>query len=301
MTKKTKNKKTPPPSLSQSKVEHLKNGNTEISITIPWETVSNAYQKSLASLSKTAKIKGFRPGKAPTNLVEQKLGKDKIYQEMLKNLLTQAYLEAIKTHHLLPIISPQLNLISSEEEKDWTVKATTAELPKFGLGNYKEAIRKELAPEKIWTPGKERKGEKEKKTDPDQVLSKIFATLLKTIKIDLPQVLVENEANRSLSRLIDQTGRLGMTVDQYLSSIGKTSAQIREEFQAQATESIKLELILSRIASEEKIKVSEEEVEAMIKATGDEKIQKSLQTPSQKVYIRQVLRKRKAIDILSKL
>ena len=297
----SKNKPTPISlSLSQSKLERKENGNLEIKITIPQEIIAKAYQKALQKMSESAKIKGFRPGKAPTAMAEKALGKEKIYQEMAKTLLTDVYLEAIKTHKIIPIVNPKLDLVSAEEGKDWQVTAVTAEIPEIILGDYKEKIKKELAAEKIWVPGKD-KTEEKKEESIEKKLQKTLQTLIRDIKMKIPQILIEQEAARMLSQLIDQTTKLGLTVEQYLTSVGKNTDQLRAEYEKQAEESIKLELILSEIANQENIKIEDEEIEKMIQATTSKNIKKPLETPRQKTYLRQILRKRKAIDILLSL
>lgn len=274
-------------------------GTIELTITIPRNKVSEAYQKTLAQVAKGIEIKGFRKGKAPLNKVEEKIGKTKIYEEVLKTLIPEVYLEAVKEHNLKPIVNPQISVISLAEGKNWQIKAITCELPNVDLSDYKEGIRKVLASEKIWVPGKKKEEVTEEK-ESDR-LRKIFQTLLNTVKVQIPELLIQDEVARMLSRLIDQTGRLGLTVEQYLSSVGKTSDQLRQEYRQQAEESIKLELILSTIADQEKIEVSDEETKRMIEASPDEKTRKEMDTPIQRTYIRQLLRKRKVIDNLSKL
>jgi len=274
-------------------------GTIELTITVPKKRVSEAYQKTLRQLAKDAEIKGFRKGKAPLKKVEETIGKTKIYEEVLKSLIPEVYVEAVKEQKVKPIINPQISVVSLEEGKDWQIKAITCELPELKLGDYKGEIKKALASEKIWVPGKD----KEKKTEEkeSEQLGKIFQILLKTIKIQIPELLIQEEVNRMLSRLVDQTGRLGLTVEQYLVSIGKTSDQIRQEYRQQAEESLKLELILSAIADEEKIQVDNSEIQKMIDAAPDEKTKKAMEIPTQRAYLRQLLRKRKAIDILTKL
>lgn len=292
-------KTSPPVSLSQSQTSALDNGNLEIKFTIPWETVSAHYQKTLKSLAAKAKIKGFRPGKAPANLVEKSLGKEKIYQELLKTLLTEIYLEALTTHKLRPVVNPQFRLISAPENQDWQAVATTAQLPEIKVEGYQEKVKKEIAPAKIWTPGQ--KTADKNSQDTSQKLSRVLEALLKTIPVKLPAILVEEEVNRLLSRLIDQTGRLGITVDQYLASINKKAADIKDEYRHQAEESLKLELILAAIADNDQVKVDENEIEKMIQATKDGKVKTDLSDPNQKAYLRQILRKRKVLDNLAVL
>jgi FKBP-type peptidyl-prolyl cis-trans isomerase (trigger factor) len=281
-----------------SALNKLQDGSLELTITVPWPKVENSYQKVLEKIAKQTTVKGFRKGKAPVKIVEKEVGKQKIFEETLKEILPQAYLEAIKEHHLKPIVNPQITLLKAEENKDWQFKALTCELPQVELGNYKEYVKKALAAEKIWVPGKDKKPEKEGESEK---IDKIFKALLENAKVDLPKILVEDEVNRMLSRLIDQTARLGLTVEQYLASTGKTSEQIKNEYQNQAQETLKLELILSSIADEEKIQITEEEVQKMIEAIPEEETKKSFQTPEQKIYLIQILRKRRVIDNLAKL
>ena len=275
-------------------------GTIELTITIPQKRVQKAFDETLAKLSSEATVRGFRKGKAPIKLVEKKLGKSKVYEKVLKDLIPVVYVEAVKQENLKPIISPKIKVASLEENKDWQITATTCEWPKINLKDYRGEVKKALASEKIWVPDKG----KEKKPTPEkqgQKLDKIFKTLLETIKVKIPQALIEDEVSRMLSRLIDQTKALGLTVEQYLVSTGKTQEQLREEYQKQAEETLKLEFVLSAIADEEKVEIKDDEVEKMIQAVPDQKAKKSLDNPAQRAYVRQLLRKRAVIDKLSQL
>lgn len=284
-----------------SAINKLQDGTIELTINIPWRRIQQAYDKNIEMVAKEANIKGFRKGKAPKKVVEKNIDKQTVYQEVLKSLITDLYVETIKEHQLKPIVNPQINVTSMEDGKDWQVKAVTCEFPKIELGDYKQAVKKELAADKIWVPGKD-KEDKEKKPDSEnQKLDKIFKALLENVKFSIPTILLQEEVNRMLSRLIEQTSKLGLTVEQYLTSIGKNSDQIKEEYQQQAEQTLKLELILSAIADEQKIQVTDQEVQKMIDAIPEENSRKAFEKEEQKIYIRQLLRKRQAIDNLSKL
>ncbi len=282
-----------------SALNKLPDGTIELTINIPWKRVSQAYQKKLEELTKAITVKGFRKGKAPLNLVEKQLDKTAAYQEILKEVIPDLYVEAVKEHKIKPIANPQVSVLSLQEKKDWQIKAVTCELPEIKLGNYREAVKKSLASDKIWVPGKDK--EQKKQEGESKKLEQIFKALLEEIKFFLPEILVQDEVNKMLSRLLDQTKQLGLTVEQYLASTGKTAEQIKGEYQKQAEQTIKLELILSKIADEEKIKVSEAQVEKMIQAIPEKESQESFKNQAQKAYIRQLLRKRQVIDNLAKL
>jgi len=282
-----------------SALNKLPDGTIELTINIPWKRVSLTYQKKLEQLAKVVDVKGFRKGKAPLKMVEKQLNKTTVYQEILKEIIPNLYLETVKEYKLKPIVNPQVSVISLEENKDWQIKAVTCEIPEIKLGKYKEEIRKALASDKIWIPGKDK--EKQAQESESKKLGKIFKTLIGSIKFEVPEILIQEEANKMLSKLIDQTNQLGLTLEQYLASSGKTADQIKKEYQAQAQQTIKLELILSKIADEEKVKVTNDQVEKMIKSIPEKETQKSFKSEAQKAYIRQILRKRQVIDNLSKL
>ena len=281
-----------------SALNRLADGTIEITITIPKGRVAVSYQKTLQALAKEVQIKGFRRGKAPLVLAEKEIQKTKIYEEVLKTLIPEIYLESVKEHNLKPIINPRVTIIALEENKDWQIKATTCELPAINLGNYQEAVRKVLSVDKIWVPGKDKTTPPK---DENQRLEKIFQTLLEAVKVQIPEILIQDEVDRMLSRLIDQTAKLGLTVEQYLASSGKTKEQLRVEYRREAEKSLKLEFILVAIADQEKIEIPESEVAKMIAAVPDEKSRQALTNPAQQAYIRQLLRKRQVIDNLSKL
>lgn len=197
-------------------------------------------------------------------------------------------------------MNPKIQVVSLEENKDWQFKATTAELPAIKLGDYKEAVRKALAAEKIWVPGKD-KDEKKSKPSDEEKMAKVFAALLQNVKFELPRAMIEEEVDRMMARLVDQTTQLGLTVEKYLAAQGKTAVQLREEYEKQSGETLKLELILTQIAKEEKIQIKEEEIDQMVKAVPDEKTRRKLENPAERAYLRQLLKKRAVIDSLLKL
>lgn len=281
-----------------SALSKLPDGTIELTITIPLKRVKISYDEVLKKQAAKAEIKGFRKGKAPQKLVEQKIGKNALYEEVLKTLIPQVYTEAIKEQKVKPILNPQIKVVSLQEGKDWQIKALTCELPEVKLGDYRAEIKKQLAPGKIWTPDKEKQTNKLTREDK---IAQIFKVLAGNIQIKLPEILVEQEVNRMFSRLIDQTNQLGLTVEQYLTSTGKTNQQLRGEYRKQAEETLKLELVLAQIAEKEKVAVTEAEIEKMIEAVPDEKVRIGLKTPDQQIYIRQLLRKRKVIDNLLKI
>jgi len=275
-------------------------GTIEISITVPWSDILILYNQTVDEYVKKSEIAGFRKGKAPKKLVEEKLDKRDVYEEMIKTLIPKLYDDAVTEHKIKPILSPKVELKEASEGKDWVVVLLTCERPAISLGDYKAAakeVRAGKAKKKIWVPGKEPEEKKEQEQKP--TLDEILTAVLTQVKATIPDLLTEQQVNRLLSDLIDQTKKLGLTVEQYLSSTGKTSEGIRQEYKQQATNTLTLEFALEDIADSENITVEDSDIEKILSTAKSEEERKSLER--ERYYLTSVLRRQKTLDFLSSL
>ena len=64
-------------------------------VEVPIERIETEVTSRLKSVGKTAKIKGFRPGKVPARVVRQKYGKQ-VRQEVLGEIMQQSYTDAVE-------------------------------------------------------------------------------------------------------------------------------------------------------------------------------------------------------------
>ena len=263
----------------------------ELEFEVDWSEVKKTYDHVLTHFVDEVKLKGFRKGKAPKDLVEKSVDKADVYGEVINHLLPKTYAEAVAEHKLSPAIAPKITIVEAQENKPWKFKATSCELPEIKLGDFQKAVSGALAKDKIVVPGKPELTETQK-------LNLISQALLDTVSLDLPDLMIQSETDRLLSRLLDQIQKLGLTIDQYASSNQKTVDQLKAEYRLAAVNSLKLELILAAIGEEKKFVAREAEIDKMIAAAGDEKLKKQLNTPGERAYIASVLRKRQVIDYL---
>lgn len=283
-----------------SALESLTNGTLKLTITIPWADVSKTYDDIRKKTEEDIEVPGFRKGKAPKDIVDKHIDKTKIYEEVIKLLLPAKYAQAVKEHNLRPIIIPKVELQEATEGKDWIVIAYTCQKPSLTIGDYKKAVAESKATgqKRIWTP---ESGSKPEEKDEDKKVS--IDTLLKVVygvvTVSLPQLLIENEVNRLLSDLIDQTKKLGLTVEQYLSSTNRTSESIRGEYEQQAKRTLTLEFALEEIADKEGIFVSDDDIAAVIKTAKSDDERKALE--KDRYYLASILRRQKTLDFLTSL
>ena len=118
-------------------IEKLENNEVKLDIEIGSETATIEYNKACKKLGEHVNIPGFRPGKAPKNLVEKYVGIDNIQKEVLQAVLPSV-LETTIEENKFDIVS-QPNVEKYEFAEDMTMKITAKlELrPEVKLGEYK--------------------------------------------------------------------------------------------------------------------------------------------------------------------
>ena len=275
-------------------------GSVQITFLVPWNIVEKAKAQALEALAKEAEIPGFRKGKAPVEKVKENLSESLVIEKALGKLLPEALGQALKQYKLAPAIYPKFELVSAKEQEDWQIRALTCELPEVKLGDYKAKIAGEIGAKHIWTPGgADSKDKGPSKEEKEQVVLKL---LLSEVKLNIPKILIDEEVNSRLSALLERTEKLGLSLEGYLSSVGKTPETIRSEYEIQAKNTISLELILNKIAQEEGVKITDAQIGEVIQGSSQASGAKtSLNNPEQRRLISSFLARRAALDSLLNL
>jgi len=283
----------------KSKVKRLPKSEIEIIIKVPAGEVKKAYEKVLVEVVAKTEIKGFRKGKAPKKVVEKSVDKGKLYEQVISEILPRFYSEAVKEHNLAPIVNPKITPVSVKEGEDWEFKALICETPKVDLGDYKDRIKEKTAGDKIWVPGKEKEDEKEKRVSEAKKVNMVLEILLKNARVELAPVLVEEEVTRRLAQTLEEVKRLGLALEDYLRSVGKTVEQLKEEQRNKAEETLKLEFVLNKIAEEEKITVEEDDINKAINGAKTKEEKERLE--ANKYVLAMLLRRQKVLEFLKTL
>lgn len=93
-----------------------KNSQNEIIIKIPKNKIQKEHENKITDMSKSLKLKGFRPGFVPKHIIKSRFGNN-IYQETLSKLLNEELLDYIKKEKLDIIDHPKLKKISENNEE----------------------------------------------------------------------------------------------------------------------------------------------------------------------------------------
>ena len=238
--------------------------------------------------------------------MEKHIQKEKVYEEVVRSLIPKIYSEIVKKEDLKPIMQPKIELLKAKERNDWEVKIIVAEKPKVDLGNYKEAIKKVKSEQKndqIWVPGqkdkKQEPSEKEKAKKQQELLNLILSSILKEAKVEISDLIIEEELNQRLSNLLTDIQKIGLTVAKYLQSKNLTQEQLRQRYRNEIEQTYQLEFILAELADKENIKVENSDLEKLFTSITDPKEKESDKANS--YFYASVLRKQKTLDYLLNL
>lgn len=117
--------------------EKIDNQEVVLEIEVPAAELSKAISKAYTKLANKVSIPGFRKGKAPHKILEQRLGKEAILEEAFDLLAPKAFNEALDEQKIEPVTRPKIDIVTIEEGKDLVFKATVTPKPEVTLGDYK--------------------------------------------------------------------------------------------------------------------------------------------------------------------
>ena len=106
-----------------SKLKKLKDLERILTVTIPLEDYKDKFQSKINNIKGQAKLDGFRKGKVPNDVLEQKYGAS-IHADVVNDLIQASYPEALKENNLRPASSPTVKLESEDPSKPLVYSAT---------------------------------------------------------------------------------------------------------------------------------------------------------------------------------
>jgi trigger factor len=116
----------------QVSVENTGKLERRMQVQVPAERVSEEIAARLKTISRTARLNGFRPGKAPLKVIRQQFG-PQVHREVIGELLQSSYAEAVTQKQLTPAGSPRIEPQSMDEGQDLKYTATFEVFPELEL------------------------------------------------------------------------------------------------------------------------------------------------------------------------
>lgn len=115
--------------------QDLENRQVEMKVEVPTEQLEKAMRGAARRLSKQTKIPGFRPGKAPYEIIVGKFGEDVVFEEALDTLGQEVYRSGLEQSELEPYAPGVLEEIESRDPL--TLRYVVPLAPEIDLGQYR--------------------------------------------------------------------------------------------------------------------------------------------------------------------
>jgi FKBP-type peptidyl-prolyl cis-trans isomerase (trigger factor) len=280
--------------ITDIKVSNLANSEVEITGSITREFIEECRAEAIKELNKKVNLPGFRPGHIPEDTLIKRVGEGSILEEAAEIALAREFTNIIKESKAATIGRPNVSITKIAPGIPLEFKITSAIEPKFELPDYKKlakdaSIEKKVEPvtEKEVDDVKEeikrqgitpelKEGENLEEKIKENIIKEkefrlkeknrlsIIEALIKETKMEIPQVLVDAELEKMVGTFKDDVVRAGLKWEDYLKSIKKTESEVREEWKEKAGDRAKAELIVMKIAEDEKIEPVIEELEREI-------------------------------------
>ena len=117
----------------KSSVQQLSPTRVRISVEVPFAELEPDFQQAYKELAKQVRVPGFRPGKAPAKLLEARVGRSAIIEEVINAALPSRYGQAVADTEVHPLGQPDIDVTNKEYGQDLAFTAEVDVRPEITL------------------------------------------------------------------------------------------------------------------------------------------------------------------------
>lgn len=99
----------------KSTVEQISPTRVRINVEVPFDELKPSFDRAYSKLAKMVRIPGFRPGKAPARILESRIGRSAVLDEVVQEAIPAKYQEAITSGEVRPIGRPEIEVTKIED------------------------------------------------------------------------------------------------------------------------------------------------------------------------------------------
>jgi trigger factor len=116
--------------MAEVNIEQLPKNTVKFTVRIPTDEVRPYLEEAAVRISESSSIPGFRPGKAGYDIVKQRVGEMKIYEEALETIVRKTYVEAILANQIETVGSPKIDVEKLAPGNDIVYTAEVGRMPR---------------------------------------------------------------------------------------------------------------------------------------------------------------------------
>ncbi|AQT79427.1 trigger factor [Mycolicibacterium litorale] len=117
----------------KSTVEKLSPTRVRINVEVPFTELQPDFDRAYKELAKQVRLPGFRPGKAPAKLLEARVGRGAVLQQVVNDALPSRYSEAVTATEVTPLGQPEIEVTKIEDGEELVFTAEVDVRPEIEL------------------------------------------------------------------------------------------------------------------------------------------------------------------------
>lgn len=117
----------------KSTVEQLSPTRVRLNVEVPFEELEPDFDRAFKQLAKQIRLPGFRPGKAPRKLLEARVGRGAVLEQVVNDALPSRYSEAVSTTEVKPLGQPDIEVTKLEDGQQLVFTAEVDVRPEIML------------------------------------------------------------------------------------------------------------------------------------------------------------------------
>lgn len=129
----------------------------------------------------------------------------------------------------------------------------------------------------------------------------ILQEVEKITTVEVPEILIEDELNRMLVSMQRRVSEMGLLFDEYLKGQGQTVESLKTQWGQQAEKNVRMELGLAEIARQEKVEITDQELQAEVDKIQDARVKAQFEAEEPRLHLRHSLRQIRTLDLLKTL
>ena len=123
----------------KSAVETLNPTRVKLTVEVPFDELKSSLDEAYKTIGAQVKIPGFRPGKVPARIIDQRVGRAAVIEEAVSHALPRFYGQAVQETKIRPLGQPEVDVTGVPDAADGGELTFTAEVdvrPEFELPDY---------------------------------------------------------------------------------------------------------------------------------------------------------------------
>jgi trigger factor len=114
-------------------VEELSPTRVKLTIEVPFEELKTSLDKAYREVGRQVRVPGFRPGKVPPRIIDQRFGRAAILEQAVNEAVPELYNKAVAEHDVIPLSQPELEITRLDDGQELAFTAEVDVRPTFEL------------------------------------------------------------------------------------------------------------------------------------------------------------------------